>query len=152
MTETIFYLKANHPDSEKRIALIQEIDWKAGQFLATRYKEKNLATSDRIILVTDENQKLIALGALLDQDILNKDDYPLGPFLSTIYVAPASRGKGYSLKIISLLEDLALKQGFSKLYIVTAHTGLYEKCGYHFQYDVIDRFGRKMRLLKKHLG
>ncbi|MBA2795607.1 GNAT family N-acetyltransferase [Streptococcus porcinus] len=133
------------------IELIQSIEWKAGPHLAQRVKDNNLASYDEIIVLTTLDDQLIGFGAYLETDILDKADYPFGPFVSTIYVTPKYRGQGISYQLINNLLQVAKKNKREQLYVVTEHTGLYEKNGFIFQGFVTDIFNRKMRLLKKDL-
>ncbi|WP_159720783.1 GNAT family N-acetyltransferase [Streptococcus halichoeri] len=125
---------------------IRDVEWKAGAYLYQQIIEGELAATDYVITLTDAEQTLIGFASLLQEDIIEKPDF--GPFLSTVYVAPSHRGQDLSRFLVEAILEAAKASGFTEIYTITAHQGLYEKSGFHFVREVTDRFGRSMRLLQ----
>lgn len=64
---------------------------------------------------------------------LKTDYYPENrywPWISSIFVDEAARGRHISHRMIGAAENYARSQGFAKVYIPSDMTGFYEKCGY----------------------
>ncbi|MDO4670365.1 MAG: GNAT family N-acetyltransferase [Aerococcus sp.] len=131
---------------------IGAVEWPAGGAIQKLMEQENWEDWERIIYVTDNetpNQTLVAFGAFLRQDPLMKTEYT--PFVSSVYVNPDYRKQGISLQVVKTIEHTALELGFSPVYILTRHVGLYEKRGYVQVGEDMDRFQRQIRILKKSL-
>lgn len=59
----------------------------------------------------------------------NKD---LTPNVCAVYTEPEHRGRGIAGKLLDMAVDDMKSKGFSALYLVTDHTGLYERYGWEF--------------------
>ena len=86
--------------------------------------------------------------------IAMEDYYPLPdiyPWVSTLFVTEAWRGRRISEKLIDFANAYAKSLGFEKTYIPTDHTGLYEKYGYRFLKEIVNYGGGTDRLYVKEL-
>ncbi len=87
--------------------------------------------------------------------IAKTDYYPLPeifPWISTIFVTEEFRGQGICGKLIDFANDYAASLGFTRTYIPTGHTGLYEKYGYKYVKDIVNYGGDVDRLYAKDLS
>ena len=67
--------------------------------------------------------------------LLKTDYYPLPevyPWISTLFVTEAYRGRRISQKLIDHAGSYASELGFAQTYIPSIHTGLYETYGYRY--------------------
>lgn len=86
--------------------------------------------------------------------ILKTDYYPLPeifPWISCVFVTESERGQKISGMLIDYANSYAKELGFTKSYIPTEFTGLYEHYGYHYVSDIINYGGAKDRLYVKEL-
>lgn len=132
--------------STELINQMANIEWKAGAFLSKKIRANKLSEMDRIVVLTDRSGRLVAFASLLKEDII--EGCSLGPFLSTVYVAPDYRGKNISKLLITEIINYAKLSQYNDIFTITSHVGLYEKYGFIYLDKVIDRFGKERRLLK----
>ena len=86
--------------------------------------------------------------------IMKSDYYPLPgifPWVTTIFVSEEYRGRRLSEKLIEHANRYALSLGFTRTYIPSEYTGLYEKYGYRYVRDIINYGGGTDRLYVKDL-
>ncbi len=86
--------------------------------------------------------------------IAKTDYYPLPeiyPWISTIFVSEAYRGRRISEKLIDFANRYAKEAGLERTYIPTANVGLYEKYGYRYLKDIVNYGGEIDRLYVKEL-
>lgn len=86
--------------------------------------------------------------------IMKTDYYPLPeifPWISTLFVSEAYRGRRISGKLIDFANQYAREMGFTHTYIPTEYTGLYEKYGYHYVKDIVNYGNGTDRLYVKKL-
>ncbi len=86
--------------------------------------------------------------------IAKTDYYPLPeiyPWVSTIFVSEAYRGRRISEALIDCANRYARQLGFDRTYIPTAHIGLYEKYGYRYVGDIVNYGNGVDRLYVKEL-
>lgn len=86
--------------------------------------------------------------------IMKSDYYPLPdiyPWISTLFVSEACRGRRISAKLIDFANAYAKEIGFHKTYIPTEHIGLYEKYGYSYIRDIVNYGNGVDRLYAKEL-
>ncbi|WP_424358804.1 GNAT family N-acetyltransferase [Methanocella sp. MCL-LM] len=88
--------------------------------------------------------------ALWRADLLSRQD--LFPWMADLYVPPEHRSKG----IGSALQEYALTRakelGYTALYLYTPLSGYYEKTGWEYVCDEVDKEGEKVRVYKKATG
>ena len=93
--------------------------------------------------------KIVGMASLLKTDY-----YPLPeifPWVSCVFVETPYRGSHISGKLIDAANRYAKEQGFTKTYIPTEYTGLYEKYGYTYVKDIVNYGGGTDRLYVKEL-
>ncbi len=86
--------------------------------------------------------------------IMRSDYYPLPdifPWISTVFVTEEYRGRRISEKLIDRANEYAKKCGFTRTYIPSEYTGLYEKYGYTYLKDITNYGGGTDRLYVKEL-
>lgn len=70
----------------------------------------------------------------------------LAPNLCALFVEPEHRGRGLARRLVSLaLRDMEAR-GISRLYLITDHTGLYERMGWSYLCDVLCDGGEVSRV------
>lgn len=148
-TETLHYIRPHSDYPEYLVDQIAAVDWRAGEHLANRIRQHDLDTNDVVVVMADDNNKLVGFVGLTERDIV--DDVDFGSFLSTMYIVPEHRGKGFSFQLTSCILEIAKKQGRDKLYIVTQQEGLYEHHDFQQISEATDRFGRPMRVLMREI-
>ena len=93
--------------------------------------------------------KIIGMASLLKTDY-----YPLPeifPWVSCVLVEKEHRGDRISGALIDAANRYAKEQGFTKTYIPTEYTGLYERYGYAYVRDIVNYGGGTDRLYVKEL-
>ena len=86
--------------------------------------------------------------------IRKSDYYPLPeiyPWVSSVFVSEDCRGHRISEKLIAFANSYAKELGFTRTYIPTAYTGLYEKYGYHYLRDIVNYGNETDRLYVKEI-
>jgi GNAT superfamily N-acetyltransferase len=88
--------------------------------------------------------------ALLRADLFSRQD--LCPWLADLYVRPEyrSHGLGSALQGFALAE--AKKRGYKEIYLYSELTGYYERNGWAYLGDEIERDGKIVRIYKKSLA
>jgi len=93
--------------------------------------------------------KIVGMASLLKTDY-----YPLPeifPWVSCVFVEKEYRGDRISGLLIDAANRYAKEQGFTKTYIPTEYTGLYERYGYTYVKDIVNYGGSTDRLYVKEL-
>ena len=93
--------------------------------------------------------KIVGMASLFKTDY-----YPLPeiyPWVSSLFVTEAYRGKRISQKLVDYANDYAKSLGFERTYIPSEHVGLYEKYGYTYLKDIVNYGGGVDRLYVKEL-
>lgn len=97
----------------------------------------------------------VADGRIIGMATLMKTDYyPLPevfPWVSTVFVSEAFRGRRISEKLIDAANAFASSLGFKRTYIPSEYVGLYEKYGYRYVRDIVNYGGGVDRLYAKQL-
>ncbi len=87
--------------------------------------------------------------SLLRADLFSRQD--LYPWMADLYVPPEGRSRG----IGSALQDFALAEakgrGFGEVFLYTPLTGYYEKKGWAYVCDEMDRDGQIVRIYRKEI-
>ena len=93
--------------------------------------------------------KIVGMASLLKTDY-----YPIPeifPWVSCVFVEKEYRGNRISGALIDAANRYAKEQGFTKTYIPTEYTGLYERYGYTYVKDIVNYGGGTDRLYVKEL-
>ncbi|MBP5460527.1 MAG: GNAT family N-acetyltransferase [Lachnospiraceae bacterium] len=97
-----------------------------------------------------KNGRIVGMTSLLKTDY-----YPLPevyPWVSCVFVEEEYRGQKISGKLIDAANAYAKEQGFTKTYIPTEYTGLYERYGYTYVKDIVNYGGGTDRLYVRDLS
>lgn len=88
--------------------------------------------------------------ALLRADLFSRQD--LTPWLADLYVAPEFRSIGIGSALQDLAIDKARELGYKTLYLYTPLTGYYEKKGWEYTGDEIERDGETVRVYRHRIS
>jgi GNAT superfamily N-acetyltransferase len=73
----------------------------------------------------------------------------LTPWLASVYVDPAFRGRGYAVRLVRFVEAECRRAGIATLWLHTAHAaGLYAKLGWQ-ALEEIDNHGERVTLMRR---
>ncbi|MBE6107183.1 MAG: GNAT family N-acetyltransferase [Erysipelotrichaceae bacterium] len=80
-------------------------------------------------LCLDDHQIIAGMG-VIENDFHDRKD--LAPNVCAVYTNEQYRGKGIAGKLLNKVVDDMKSKGISPIYLVTDHTGFYEKYGWEF--------------------
>ena len=80
-------------------------------------------------LCLDEDKIAGGLG-VIDNDFHNRKD--LSPNICAVYTEEEYRGKGVAGRLLNMVVDDLRSKGITPVYLVTDHTGFYERYGWEF--------------------
>ena len=80
-------------------------------------------------LCLDGNAIIAGLG-VIDNDFHERKD--LSPNVCAVYTEPAYRGQGIAGNLLHMAVEDLREKGISPVYLVTDHTGFYERYGWRF--------------------
>lgn len=131
---------------------IAKCEWNAAKFLLTLLKENRfhevLGGWGKLYLLV-EKDKLISFATLSAEDCISTPE--LTPWLGFFHTTPEYRRNRYGKILIDHVCKTAKYMGYKEIYLATDHTGLYEKYGFHYFENRIDKFGEDSRIYKKEL-
>ncbi|WP_086347822.1 GNAT family N-acetyltransferase [Candidatus Enterococcus clewellii] len=127
---------------------IDEKEWEAAHYLAGTMRKEAFNDWEGVIAVFDQ-EELAGFCSYVKQDIVETLTYT--PYIATVYVDPKYRGQHLSQALVSKAEEQLIVAGFSKVYIVSQHQGLYERMDYKKIGEAEDIFGRRMVVYRKEL-
>lgn len=77
-----------------------------------------------------DGERIVGGLGVIENDFHDRKD--LAPNVCAVYTEEAYRGRGIARRLLDLtVRDMRAK-GVSPLYLVTDHTGFYERCGWEF--------------------
>lgn len=131
---------------------IAQCEWNAAKFLSTLLKENRfyevLGGWGKLYLLVEKDE-LISFVTLSAEDCISAPK--LTPWLGFFYTVPEYRGNRYGKILIDHACKTAKDMGYKEIYLATDHTGLYEKYGFLYLENRIDKFGEDSRIYKKEL-
>ena len=77
-----------------------------------------------------DGDKIVGGVGVIENDFHDRKD--LAPNVCAVYTAEAYRGKGIAGKLLHTVVAEMRAKGITPLYLVTDHTGFYERCGWEF--------------------
>ena len=102
------------------------------------------------VYVAFDEGRPVGTVALLRADLFSRQD--LYPWMADLYVPPEHRSKGVG----SMLQDFVLaeakRRGFKEIYLYTPLNGYYEKKGWEFVCEEMDRDCSVVRIYRKDLA
>ena len=99
------------------------------------------------LLLKDDSP--IGCAGLIPNDFISRAD--LWPWLCALFISPGERGNGYASLLIERCKQDCRRLGFSALYLITDHIGLYEKHGFRFLGTGFGVSGQPTRIYEFHL-
>ena len=99
------------------------------------------------VLLQDETP--IGMASIVEHDLDARPD--LAPWLASVVVDRAARGRGHSRTLVKFIEDFARDNGVETLWLFTwSAEGLYAKLGWD-ALERLDRNGREIVVMSKNL-
>ena len=139
--------------AEELLRLVENCSWEeAKEHIASLIREWRFTdweTMFAAIRVSGTEREVIGMASALKTDY-----YPLPdifPWVSCLFVTEAYRGRQISGALIDYANHYLREQGFSRSYIPTEFTGLYEHYGYRFLREIVNYGGDTDRLYVKEL-
>ena len=80
-------------------------------------------------LCLDDNKIVGGMG-VIENDFHDRKD--LAPNVCAVYTEEACRGKGIAGQLLTIVVDDMKSKGITPIYLVTDHTGFYERYGWEF--------------------
>lgn len=123
-------------DEEKRKNLIKQMEqtgWDAGDYLAEMLRDDTFHSNcgeQAETLVLMEGEQVASFCTYADFDEIESDT--MKPWIGFVFTFPQFRGQRCAGKLIDYAINLAIKDGFKKIYVSSEETGLYEKYGFDF--------------------
>lgn len=77
-----------------------------------------------------DGDKIVGGMGVIENDFHDRKD--LTPNVCAVYTEEAYRGKGIAGKLLQTVVAQMRAKGITPLYLVTDHTGFYERCGWEF--------------------
>lgn len=98
-------------------------------------------------LVIDSGGGIVGGAGIIENDFHKRRD--LTPNVCALYVEEKLRGNGIARALLDYVCDDAAKQGIKRLYLITDHVGLYERCGWRFLDMVEENNGQLTRMYER---
>lgn len=124
----IIAITKEHKLWQKTASFAKHCSWRAAGLLTVLMTENAFQPWERVFVAL-EDEKIIAFCTLTEKDEMPKH-YDFAPFIGFVFVDDIHRGKRISEKLINAASDYAAGLGFSTVYIMSDHIGLYEKYGF----------------------
>lgn len=124
----IIAITKEHKLWRKTASFAKHCSWRAGGLLTVRMVENLFKPWERVFVAL-EDEKIIAFCTLTEKDEM-PEQHDFAPFIGFIFVDDMHRGMRISEKLINAASDYAAELGFSTIYIMSDHIGLYEKYGF----------------------
>lgn len=80
------------------------------------------------------DDKIIGGLGVIKNDFHNRKD--LTPNICAVYTEPEYRGKGIAGRLLNMAVDSLKSNGITPVYLITNHTGFYERYGWEFLCEV----------------
>ncbi len=138
-----------HPLWHKTISFAETCSWRAGAALAQKMRENDFADNERVFIAI-ENDEIAGFCTFANKDEL-PPQYDFTPFIGFLFVDEKYRGHRLSNKLIDAACNLAKKQGFTTIYVMSGEQGLYEKYGFEKLGDYATIYGTTEQLFAKNI-
>lgn len=134
-------IERNDPLWNKTIQFTLSSTWEAKEHLAKTMENNNCFTGWESVFIATDGNDVFAHCTLLKEDYYPENRY--FPWISTIFVDERHRGQRISQALIEHASAWAKANGFSKIYIPSGISGLYEKYGFT-RIDELENYGGDM--------
>ena len=146
---TVEKVERDTPRAEELLHFIENSSWEeAKDHLADMIRRWEFS-GDEAVFAAVAGDRIVGMGTFLMTDY-----YPLPdiyPWVSSIYVDEAYRGRRISGTLIEQANAYAKSRGYEKTYIPSSFFGLYEKYGYRYLRDIVNYGGDTDHLFVKEL-
>lgn len=140
----VAYQEENPELQARLLASLRACEWRAGALLADFLTDHPFFEAwDRAYFLLD-GEVVVSYLTLSRQDCV--DDPALAPWIGFVYTAPAYRGKRNAGALIRRALRRAADTGFKRVYVATDHIGVYEKYGFVYLENRLDRNGEDSRI------
>lgn len=102
--------------------------WRAGSLLAQQMRSGAFHGWERIFAAFTDDGSVAGFCELTERDCL--PDIPYSPYIGMVFVGEPYRGHRLSEQLLRAASDYAALLGFSRVFLVSDHVGLYEKYGF----------------------
>lgn len=102
--------------------------WGAGPLLAKMMRSESYRGWERVFVAWTQAGDVAGYCVLAERDCL--PDVPYSPYIGMVFVGEAHRGHRLSEQLLRAASDYAAELGFSRVFLVSDHVGLYEKYGF----------------------
>ncbi len=152
MSDIAFSSLADCPEQKDLVARWLWSFWGApGNFAFYRSMTEHCRKDDfPLVYVAFMDDTPVGSVALLRADLFSRQD--LYPWMADLYVPPEHRGKGIGSSLQDFVLAEAKRQGFDRIYLYTPLKGYYEKKGWEFVCEEIDRDCSIVRIYEKELA
>ena len=124
---TVERLTPDSPRWQQAIDLAQHCSWEAGPHFAQLLRENRFADWETAFAAC-AGDEVVGFCSFLKEDYY--PDHRYWPWISSLFVTEAWRGRRVSRQLIRAAEEYAQAAGFDTVYIPSDMEGFYEKCGY----------------------
>jgi len=146
---TVEKVERDTPRAEELLHFIETSSWEeAKDHLADMIRRWEFSGDEAVFAAIAED-RIVGMATFLMTDY-----YPLPdiyPWVSSIYVDEAYRGRRISGTLIEQANAYAKSHGYAKTYIPSSFFGLYEKYGYRYLRDIVNYGGDTDHLFVKEL-
>lgn len=109
-------------------AYAEACSWSAGPLLARNMRSESYRDWERVFAAVTEGGDIAGYCTLAARDCL--PDVPYSPYIGMVFVGEPYRGHRLSERLLRSASDYAASLGFSRVFLVSDHAGLYEKYGF----------------------
>lgn len=102
--------------------------WSAGPLLARRMRSESYQDWERVFAAWTDGGDIAGFCTLAADDCL--PDVPYTPYIGMVFVSEPCRGHRLSERLLRAASDYAATLGYSRVFLVSDHVGLYEKYGF----------------------
>jgi GNAT superfamily N-acetyltransferase len=151
MNSITFSSLADHPELKDLVARWLWSFWGApGNFEFYRSMTEHCLKDDfPMVYIAFINGTPVGTVAMLRADLFSRQD--LYPWMADLYVPPEYRSKGIGSALQDFVLEETMRQGFERIYLYTPLKGYYEKKGWEFVGEEMDRDCSIVRIYKKEL-
>ena len=146
---TVEKVERDTPRAEELLHFIETSSWEeAKDHLADMIRRWEFSGDEAVFAAVAED-RIVGMATFLMTDY-----YPLPdiyPWVSSIYVDEAYRGRRISGTLIEQANAYAKSRSYEKTYIPSSFFGLYEKYGYRYLRDIVNYGGDTDHLFVKEL-
>ena len=97
----------------------------------------------------EENDEIIGGLGIIENDFHKRKD--LSPNICAVYIKEAYRLRGYAKSLLDKACEDLINHNIESVYLITAHTSFYEKCGFTYYGDIEENDGNMIRCYFKNL-